>query len=93
MPETGFCVSPEPRIFTPRIKSRLYADNGWRRLRLQLSPEDWAKVRRGKWSATITDLVTGRRYRARGASCGADCYCDAIVTLIHGALGPTNKET
>ena len=64
-------------IFTPRI-SAASED----RARMTLSPSDMAKIGRGsRWSATVTDLNTYKRYRVRGASCGLPrCFCDAIIT-------------
>ena len=62
--------------FTPRTRTG-------ERLKMRISPEDKAKIVRGKWKATITDLNTGVAYRARGASCGLPrCMCDAIVIKL-----------
>ncbi len=50
------------------------------RLRLRLSPDDAAKVKRGEpWAANVVDLRTGRTYAARGIACSAGprCFCDA----------------
>jgi hypothetical protein len=63
-------------IFTPRHA----ATN--KRLHMKLSPEDWRKIGRGEWSAIITDTLTGKRWAAKGADCGARCFCDAIVSPI-----------
>jgi hypothetical protein len=47
---------------------------------MTLSDDDWAKVRRGRWRATITDTSTGLRYKVRGAACSIpNCFCDAVV--------------
>ena len=47
---------------------------------LLISNEDQAKVRRGRWTAIVTDINTKQRYRLRGASCGIPrCFCDAVV--------------
>ena len=62
-------------LFTPRL-----ADGA--RARMRLSDEDFEKIGRGKpWEATITVLVTGRRYAVQGAECsaGAHCFCDAVI--------------
>lgn len=62
--------------FTPRTRTG-------ERLKMRISPEDLAKIGRGKWKATVTDCNTGIAYRARGASCGLPhCMCDAIVTEL-----------
>jgi len=68
------------RIFTP------HTPNGVR-LKMQLSENDWRKIKRGgRWSATVTDLLTGKRYKARGASCALpSCFCDAIATEVQSA--------
>ena len=59
--------------FTPRTRT---GD----RLKMRISPEDKAKIVRGKWKAVVTDLNTGVAYHARGASCGLPrCMCDAVV--------------
>lgn len=68
-------------FFTPRK-----AHNSDERLKMHLSPEDAAKIGRGRpWSAEVTDLDTKRRYSVKGAACGADatCFCDAVVTYEH----------
>ena len=60
--------------FTPRTRTG-------ERLKMRISPEDKAKIVRGKWKATITDLNTGITYRVKGASCNLPrCMCDAVVT-------------
>jgi hypothetical protein len=65
----------DERVFTPRISARSHD-----RLEMKLSDTDWSKVRgRGQWKAEVTDLNTGKRYKVRGADCGGDCYCDAVV--------------
>jgi hypothetical protein len=64
-------------LFTPRLQPSNV------RLKLYLSSEDMAKVRRGRWSATVTDLITGKVYKAKGAPCDLPrCYCDAIATEV-----------
>lgn len=61
-------------LFTPRLKSS-------RRVEMRLSEEDHAKIGRGRWRAEITDQLTGRRYKVRGAACSIPrCMCDAVVT-------------
>ena len=64
-------------IFTPRLSS--YTED---RARMELNLADIAKIGRGnRWSATITDQKTGKRYRVKGASCGLPrCFCDAVIT-------------
>lgn len=63
------------RIFTPRMS--IESD---KRYAMHLSDEDWSKIRRGHWRATVTDTSNGRRYKVRGAPCSlSGCYCDAIV--------------
>jgi len=52
---------------------------------MQLSEADMQKIGRGarrRWSATVTDTITGKRYKVRGAACGAPCHCDAIATEL-----------
>lgn len=65
-------------LFTPRLSG---TDQ---RLSMTLSDPDYKKIRRGRrWSATVTDVRTGKKYRARGASCGSpSCFCDAIVKEV-----------
>lgn len=64
-------------LFTPRLV------NTDERLRMTLTAEDMAKVGRGKpWQALVTDQETGKRWHAKGASCGAVCFCDAIVEEV-----------
>lgn len=69
------------RIFTPRVKR---ADGVEVRVEMKLSEEDFRKIRRGRgWSADVTDILTGKKYKTRGASCGAPrCFCDAIAKEI-----------
>jgi hypothetical protein len=61
-------------LFTPRIK-------GGERLKMFISNQDFAKIGRGMpWAAEVTDIDTGKRFKARGASCGSPgCFCDAVV--------------
>ena len=67
-------------LFTPRM----IVDGKWVRLKMQLSETDIKKIRSGgRWQTTVTDTLTGKRYKARGASCGLpNCYCDAIVKEV-----------
>ena len=59
--------------FTPRTRTG-------ERLRMRISPEDKAKIGRGRWQAVVTDLNTGITYRVKGASCNLPrCMCDTIV--------------
>lgn len=63
-------------LFTP------YAPKSARRLVWYVSAADYQKIRRGgPWTATVVNLVTGRKYRVRGAECaaGPHCFCDAEV--------------
>ena len=51
------------------------------RLHIPVSKEDYDKVQRGKrWSATVTDIKTGKIYQLRDGGCGIPrCHCDARV--------------
>ena len=50
------------------------------RLTMNLSDTDMQKICRGNWRADVTDQNTNKRYRLRGASCGAPrCMCDAVI--------------
>jgi hypothetical protein len=51
---------------------------------MQLSTEDKLKIGRGgPWNATITDLLSGKKYAVQGAPCGAGrCFCDAVAIEI-----------
>jgi hypothetical protein len=60
-------------VFTPRL------GDTQERLQLTLSLEDM-KVR--LTGAIVTDLTTGKRYRAWPAPCGCDCYCDAVAVEV-----------
>jgi len=61
-------------LFTPRD------DRTGTRPQMQVSNEDRAKIVRGPWEDTFTDLNTGRRYRVKGAACSIPaCYCDAVI--------------
>ena len=64
-------------IFTPRLSSSTED-----RARMELNLADIAKIKRGvRWSATVTDQKTNKRYRVKGASCGSPgCFCDAVIT-------------
>lgn len=63
-------------LFTPRLASTDTA-----RAQMELNDSDYAKIGRGcEWQADITDQKTGKRYRVRGADCGAGrCFCDAVI--------------
>lgn len=51
-----------------------------KRHEMRLNDEDHAKLRRGRWSATVTDQLTGKSWKVRGASCGLPrCMCDAAI--------------
>ena len=61
-------------LFTPRSL------DGEKRFAWHISDEDLAKTRRGRWTAIITNLEDGKRYKVRGAACSLPrCYCDAVV--------------
>lgn len=51
------------------------------RVALRVSPEDDAKLRRGRGvHGIITDLDTGKKYRLEGRPCSLPgCYCDAEI--------------
>lgn len=50
------------------------------RERFYISKEDAAVFRRGKWTATVTDLDTGTKYTLQAAPCTIPtCYCDAVI--------------
>jgi hypothetical protein len=68
------------KSITPRVK----LEGAYYRLHLHVSDEDHEKVGRGRaWTAVVTDVPTGRRYRLRGATCGIPtCFCDAIGKVI-----------
>lgn len=53
-------------LFTPRKSADTHD-----RYEMRLNDEDMSKVRRGRWTAEVTDQLTGRRYAARGAACSA----------------------
>jgi hypothetical protein len=76
MPRQREETKPKVNLLTPRL-----ADGT--RLHLQLSDADMAKchIRQlGTWGV-VRDLVTGKRYILRGASCGlVGCNCDAVAT-------------
>lgn len=59
-------------LFTPRRK-----DTG---VRMTLDIEECEIPRGSRWTRVVVEKVSGKRWRARGASCGCPgCYCDAIV--------------
>ena len=63
-------------LFTPRMNSK-----SAERAHMELDELDLAKIQRGRpWKADITDRLTGKKYRVRGAACGSPgCRCDAII--------------
>ena len=63
--------------FTPKMPDGSRAE-------MLLNDADDAKIGRGcRWSAEVTDLKTGRRYKVRGAACNIPrCMCDAVVVKI-----------
>jgi hypothetical protein len=65
-------------VFTPRKGTTTDERHS-----MKLSPEDWAKIGKGRpWTAVVTDMTTGQRYVANGVDCGADCFCDAVAIPI-----------
>jgi hypothetical protein len=60
--------------FTPRTKQGT-------RLILDIVETE---IPRGKpWTKIVTEEVTGKKWRARGKSCGLpSCFCDAIVEEV-----------
>jgi len=67
-------------LFTPYMKG----DKSGYRAHMQLNEADIAKIKRGRgWRATVTDQITGRKYRVRAASCGIPtCFCAAIAEEV-----------
>lgn len=68
------------KLFTPyggSIVPDNQDDEG--RVRMQLSEADMDKIQRGHhWSAEVTDQLTGRKFKVKGASCGEPrCFCAA----------------
>ena len=65
----------QANLFTPRI-----SEQSQERKYMILSDVDYTKIRRGSWSATVTDVNTGISYKVRGAPCSLpNCYCDAVI--------------
>jgi len=55
------------------------------RVALRVSPEDYAKCRRGPGDfGIITDLDTNKRYSLKGRPCslGDHCHCDAEIEEV-----------
>lgn len=54
------------------------------RYRMKLSDVDYQKIGRGgPWTATVTDLKTGKVYLARGEACDIEtCFCDASAVEL-----------
>lgn len=76
-------------VFTPRMK----VDNKWVRMNMSLDDVDILKIGRGHWTAIVTDLLTGKSYRAKGTACSLPgCYCDAIVTILEDRKGERNGK-
>lgn len=73
-------ITAEGSLFTPSLKP------GGPRLKMLLSPQDARKIQRGRgWSAVVTDLLTGCKWRAKAAPCGIPtCFCAATVELVAG---------
>jgi len=72
-------------IFTPRIDPEprpLTFGERVERHQMELPDKDMAKVQRRKsgYRGTVTDLLTGRRWKVYGAPCSLpNCMCDAVV--------------
>lgn len=72
----------DDRIFTPRENIR-----SEERITMKLSQDDYDKVdkvsfqRDPPWEVEVTDLMTGRTWKVRGAECaaGPHCFCDAVI--------------
>lgn len=80
------------KIFTPfsnGVKGYEIDDMG--RVHMVLSEHDYEKLERGHpWRATITDQNTDRRFKVRGADCGAGgCFCAAeiVAEITTKAIG------
>ncbi len=74
--------------FTPRKAYKTFD-----RHEMALSDEDQAKLRHGRWTATVKDQNTGLRYKVRGASCGIPrCFCDAVVIEELGCSQPLKRK-
>ncbi len=69
---------PQNQLFTPRDKFT------GERYRMKLSVEDrWLPSRGLGCRGTVTDLLTGKRWKVYGASCGLpNCQCDAVVVEV-----------
>ena len=54
------------------------------RVEMDIDELDRAKVGRGEiWYAEITDRISGKRYKVRGADCGyGHCFCDAVIVSV-----------
>jgi hypothetical protein len=67
-------------VYTPRLKTT------GERLRLVLNDRDWviANLYRGTFRVrgVVTDQITGKRYRIKGAACGLQCCCDATAEEV-----------
>lgn len=65
-------------LFTPRESYETFD-----RIQMDLSPEDIAKVKRGRWSANVKDRNTGISYYVKGAACSLPrCLCDAVIVRV-----------
>jgi hypothetical protein len=65
-------------LFTP------FAPNSARRLKMDLSVEDSAKIpNRGYWGPVeVTDVPSGTVVLVQSADCGAGCHCAAEVIEV-----------
>ena len=63
-------------ILTPYVNSHTN-----RRARLDVSDTDAKKTVRGtRWTATVIDRRTGKKYKLRDAACGSPhCHCAAVI--------------
>lgn len=81
--------SPDARVIPPdgmNLLTPMLPGRGYMRIRLFVSDKDHAKTagERGKrWTATVTDIPTGRRFKVRAASCGIPtCFCAARIVEV-----------
>lgn len=70
------------KLCTPKIS--LKSED---RLKLFLNEVDAMKIRRGRWTAEVTDIDTQVRYKLRGCACSLPhCMCDAYVVDTYPPL-------
>lgn len=65
----------------PDLKKTEDSDEEYSFVEMQLSDEDSAKIGRGPgWSADVSDLITGRRFKVAAAPCNiSTCFCAAKI--------------